>query len=169
MLQTFGISMRVKVGRAMNPINVVRLGFLAGLMLTVLCMPGVSSGAEPGLAGYSVKTLTLDPGNPNIIYAGTTNGRVAKSVNGGADWTIVDTEETTDPITTIAVTPGATNVIYASGYAAGFTIAKSINGGATWFRPIEDCDAGVYQFCSTGGFYDLTISLKFQQNPFVFL
>jgi hypothetical protein len=127
------------------------------LLVAVLLMPGGSYGAEPGLTGHSVKTLVLDPGDPNILFAGTTSGRVAKSVNGGADWTIVDTEETTDPITTIVVNPGNTNVIYASGYAAGFTIAKSTDGGATWFRPIENCDAGVYQFCSTSGFYDLTI------------
>ncbi len=100
-------------------------------------------------ASLAIGALTVDPTNPNIIYAGTgeannnadayTGVGVLKSVNGGATWTLSNPAIfNRAAIARIAVDPNNPQIVYAAASVAQspFTagIAKSTDGGVTWTR-----------------------------------
>ena len=151
------MSRQFRVGQALSVMSTIRFRCAFALMLTILCMPGVSSGDNVGLAGHAVKSLAIDPTTPATLYAGLANGFVAKSVNGGADWTLVDTGQTTQDIGVLAIFTEVPFILYASDFSAGFTVAASIDGGATWGNPTEGCGAPG-ETCSALGFTDIAIA-----------
>jgi len=85
-----------------------------------------------------VNCIAFDPGNNNIIYAGTPAGGIWKSINGGITWSTVTDDLPTMGFSTLAVNPDSTNVIYAGtgDHDAGDTysigVLKSTDAGATW-------------------------------------
>ena len=90
--------------------------------------------------GGRADVVAIDPTDSNIIYTGTANGGIYKSIDGGASWfSVVDTlsyfavgDIKIDPIdhNTIYVGLGDPNI---SGYPAiGNGILKSTDAGATW-------------------------------------
>jgi hypothetical protein len=79
-----------------------------------------------------IRSLAIDPGNPNIIYAGSWSG-VFKSTDGGATWSNMG----------LAYTPALVidfvnpNIIHAGTFPGGlcssaYPLFKSTDGGATW-------------------------------------
>jgi subtilisin-like proprotein convertase family protein len=101
-------------------------------------------------ATLSMGSITISPGNHNVIYAGTgeannsqdsSYGRgILKSIDGGATWTLLGNSVFDRlSIGRIVVDPTNPNTVYAAagisrrnGVASGTGIFKSINGGATW-------------------------------------
>ncbi len=95
----------------------------------------------------SIGTLTLDPVNPDIIYAGTGDPNIGayvfvgngvyRSSNGGETWEHLGLEEV-GIVSKIAVNPQNTNEIYVSAMGLPFVrnndrgLYKSTNGGQTW-------------------------------------
>jgi photosystem II stability/assembly factor-like uncharacterized protein len=81
------------------------------------------------LANANVTALALDPGNPAVIYAGTSqNGDevVFKSTNGGMSWTSASEGIPSGvAVHAMAVDPFDSLVVYADHY-------KSTNGGVSW-------------------------------------
>jgi photosystem II stability/assembly factor-like uncharacterized protein len=81
--------------------------------------------------------ITLDPVNPDIIYAGGRESGIYKSVNGGASWSVI-TAQVTGNISTITIRPGTsgnTAEIWAGseGYSTGDAgVWRSLNGGTSW-------------------------------------
>ncbi|MDE3166847.1 MAG: hypothetical protein KGN36_13660 [Acidobacteriota bacterium] len=92
--------------------------------------------SQPSLA---MGALALDPGNPDIVYAGTGEENFAgdsyygagilKSTDGGATWTNIAGPFTRDYFGALAVQPSNGQVVLA---AARSGIWRSADGGATW-------------------------------------
>ena len=107
---------------------------------------------------YSVGVVTMDPNNPNVIWAGTGENNsqrsvsfgdgVYKSLDGGQSWSHMGLKET-EHIGGIEVDPRDSNVVFVaaqgplwnSGGERG--LYKTIDGGATWERVLHvDDDTG---------------------------
>lgn len=89
-----------------------------------------------------VDALGFDPLNSDVLYAGTPNGGIWKSINNGASWTIItDNAWLNQAIADICVNPNdGQNLFVATGNRDGgiaFTeegIMKSTDGGMSWIR-----------------------------------
>jgi len=93
--------------------------------------PTLPSGwTSTGPYGGMVSTLTLDPVDPNIIYAGTYNSGIFKSTDGGMNWTTKGLENTFDVIA-IAIDPSNPEILYAS-TETDYGLFKSVDGGNSW-------------------------------------
>ena len=84
----------------------------------------VSIGPE---GGY-VYVLAIDPQAPGTLYAGTYGG-VYKSINGGTNWTPINTGLSDTRINSLAINPQAPETLYAG---TGEGVFKSTNAGANW-------------------------------------
>ncbi len=85
-----------------------------------------------------VYSLTMDPGNSNIIYAATSSG-VYKSIDAGASWTGLNNGLPSHLLAmTIVINPADTNIMYVTMWAEPSSptwqggIYKSVDGGQTW-------------------------------------
>ncbi len=83
----------------------------------------------PGPEGGNVFSLTIDPVNTTTLYAGTIGGGVVKSIDGGANWTVINTGLTYTDIRALAVAPVTTDTIYTGSMGGVF---RSLDGGANW-------------------------------------
>lgn len=81
------------------------------------------------LFGYSVLSIAVDSGNPNMLYAGGwyDNGKVYKSSDGGANWMLISSLNVFHNLITDPASPNA--VYYASSSAPD--VYMSIDGGLT--------------------------------------
>jgi photosystem II stability/assembly factor-like uncharacterized protein len=106
-----------------------------------------------------ILTITFNPQNPNTIYAGSASGGLWVSYSGGSGvnaWQRIDTGFPVLSVSTIAIEPEDSNVIYigtgeiynydAAGTGAayrntrgfyGIGILKSTDGGATWHKSLD--------------------------------
>jgi photosystem II stability/assembly factor-like uncharacterized protein len=71
----------------------------------------------------------IDPASSKILY-GQVDGRLYKSLNGGATWQRMDAGQPADFWYIRAIDPRHPNVVYASGFQV--PVWKSLDGGATW-------------------------------------
>ena len=74
--------------------------------------------ANAGLEDYSAYELAMDPQTPSTIYAGTNEGGVFKSLDGGQSWTAAN------------IDPHHPGTIYAGAREGG--VFRSADGGTTW-------------------------------------
>jgi len=98
--------------------------------------------------GYG-SALAIEPGDPNVIYAGTQcgpnwdctgvqSGDVSKSTNGGARWRGSDTRLVgLSIVRALAIDPANSKVIYAGGETCmadcgSASVFRSTDGGASW-------------------------------------
>ncbi|MDX1410054.1 MAG: hypothetical protein R3330_18015, partial [Saprospiraceae bacterium] len=98
--------------------------------------------AGPVNTGGRVTDIQLDPEHENVIYVGTSNGGVFKSVDQGLSWFPVFEEVGRMSIGNLAIAPSDPATIYVgtgeangsatSGAFFGDGIYKSVNGGNTW-------------------------------------
>lgn len=82
--------------------------------------------AEPG-PGSVITALAAHPANPNLLYAGTSNGVVIKSMDGGMSWENLTTAK--GPVTKILLdrnTERATLLVFGKG------VMVTENGGRDW-------------------------------------
>ncbi|HZR81646.1 MAG TPA: hypothetical protein VFD92_11160 [Candidatus Binatia bacterium] len=85
--------------------------------------------------GARIETLTVDPIDPSILYAGPSGSAVFKSTDGGKTWAGIGPVLSPFPFnaTRIIVDPSDHDVVYAAGLAFGAPgVFKTIDGGATW-------------------------------------
>ncbi|MCF7832414.1 MAG: hypothetical protein K9N05_02410 [Candidatus Marinimicrobia bacterium] len=78
----------------------------------------------------------IDPDNNDIIYVGCggpTGGALYKSINGGIDWSQINTEEMFGSIKKLVVNPNNTDIVYASVAGEGL-LFKTKNKGRTWIQ-----------------------------------
>jgi photosystem II stability/assembly factor-like uncharacterized protein len=73
--------------------------------------------------GRTINRLLMHPNNPDIIYAGCSNG-IYKTINGGTTWSQIYTSSVKD----MEFKPGTPSTIYAS----KTTIIRSTDEGTTW-------------------------------------
>jgi hypothetical protein len=83
-----------------------------------------------GLTNLNVNALALDPVPPSTLYAGTSNGGVFKSTDGGASWTAMNTGLTNLNVNALAIDPVPPSTLYAGTSNGG--VFKSTDGGASW-------------------------------------
>lgn len=96
----------------------------------------------------SVRAVAIDPVNPDIAYIGSNDGRICRTVDGGATWTkTYETQLPTDagrgasakkgrdskvPISALAVAVTEPRLVFAASLADG--ILRSEDAGVTWTR-----------------------------------
>jgi photosystem II stability/assembly factor-like uncharacterized protein len=88
--------------------------------------------APPHLA--HTKTMTIDPHDPNVIYAGVEQGDLLKTIDGGANWFVLDdfskpTDWTYRDIHQLVVHPENSNELYLT---TGMGLYVSHDAGKTW-------------------------------------
>jgi photosystem II stability/assembly factor-like uncharacterized protein len=84
-----------------------------------------------------VNQLAIDPKNSSILYAASgSDSRISKSVDGGVTWTGSEAPVVSSGdddfwinVSSLAVDPRDSNVIYATGSGGFF---RSTDGGAAW-------------------------------------
>ncbi len=92
---------------------------------------------DDGSSFHTITTLAISPVNPNLVMAGTDDGNVNISTNGGTSWTNINSGLPDRWITRVAFDPFDENTIYAtcSGFRWDETlphIFKSENLGQSW-------------------------------------
>ncbi len=132
------------------------------------------------IAHLAVNSMTLDPGNANVIYAGTGEGYfnfdavrgngIFKSTDGGDNWTHLT--NTSNTVTTdfrfvndIVVSPFNSSRVYA---ATNRGIMRSTDGGTNWttlFQPVSKVNMA---FIVQGGCLDLAIRTDTSPNDHLF-
>lgn len=87
------------------------------------------------VASGAMNTVSIDPTNASVVYAGTQTAGVLKSADGGATFTPINTGLVTTFSTSrgngVAIDPTDPSTLYVGTEGAG--VFKSINGGASWF------------------------------------
>jgi photosystem II stability/assembly factor-like uncharacterized protein len=114
----------------------------------LLCLPPADSyeaGVPPasfkhiGPFGGDVRSLLLDSKKPSIVYLGSSNGRIFKSLDAGASWTALypGIGNFDYVIDTLIQHPADPNHIYAGAWdlhSEGGGLFESMNAGLTWNR-----------------------------------
>lgn len=96
-----------------------------------------------GSSHYNILALAIDPTDPDVLYAGGfrsisdfSDGRVFKSVDGGANWTSISVGIAGADVRALLVDPADPDTVYAG--VGGGTLSdpsgvyRSIDGGLTW-------------------------------------
>ncbi len=97
---------------------------------------GIFSGRLPGTG--RTNAIEVDPNNPNTWYVGAPAGGIWKTTDAGSTWTNLFDDFPQIGVSSIAVDPNNSNIIYiatgdddaADSYSVG--VFKSLDGGASW-------------------------------------
>jgi hypothetical protein len=91
------------------------------------------------MGNLAICCLTMDPGNSNVMYAGTGEGfgnfdaisgeGIWKTTNGGSSWTQIASTLSFGSVNRIVVSPSNSNVVLA---ATATGIRRSTDGGTSW-------------------------------------
>jgi uncharacterized repeat protein (TIGR02543 family) len=80
--------------------------------------------------GGTIRCLAIDPLTPSTLYAGTDNGGVFRSTDGGSTWTALNTGHTNLSVWALAINPLSPSTLYAGTW--GYGVFRSTDGGSTW-------------------------------------
>lgn len=72
-----------------------------------------------GLLHLIVRALVIDPGSPSVLFAGTWEGGVYKSADGGASWSQMNAGLPNTYVLSLALDPTTTGVLYAGTEGGG--------------------------------------------------
>lgn len=106
----------------------------------------------PGNIGGRVRSIVINPSDPNIMYAGSVSGGIWKTTDGAASWQIMDDFMANMAVATLVMDPTDPNTIYA-GTGEGFYNAdgirgagvfKTTNGGTTWTQIASTANSNWY-------------------------
>lgn len=88
-----------------------------------------ASWVATGLMRAAIYSLTVDPKDSRIVYAGTPGGEVYRSDDGGTAWTASRVASGSAAIRVLAVDPQTAGVVYAGGDSG---VYRSTDGGRQW-------------------------------------
>ncbi len=118
--------------------------------------------------------IELCPGFPDTIFAATRDGEIYRSLNGGADWTVVFNNSSAHRIE-LAVSAANPAVVYAVAAASDnglYGVFKSVDYGATFSLIFDDLnllDWGNGTGSFGQGWYDLALAVNPQNENDVYL
>jgi len=96
-------------------------------------------------SGTTLQRVVTDPNDPAIAYVLTSNAGLWKTVNAGTTW-IHLTTGLPDSVISLAVEPGDSSVVYASGVSSNTRfVLKSLDAGVTWSTIKNGLDDSVVQ------------------------
>ncbi len=109
----------------------------------------------PGNIGGRMRAIAIDPTNPARMLVGSVAGGVWRSTNAGASWDPCDDLMTNLAVTSLVMTPGDPQVVYAAtgeGFSNGDAIRgagifKSVDGGLTWAQLPVTANANFHWVC----------------------
>jgi uncharacterized repeat protein (TIGR01451 family) len=81
------------------------------------------------LAAAAFSAIAIDPSNPAVLYAGTPNGSIYRTVDTGATWTDVADKLSAGQLDTLAVDPSQPSHLLTGGLGG---VSGSTNSGAQW-------------------------------------
>ena len=82
-----------------------------------------------GPEGGWITALTINPTTPDTLFAGSFNGGVFKSIDGGSNWNAVTPYLANRSIHALAIDPVVSSTVYAGNNAG---VHKSTDSGVTW-------------------------------------
>jgi photosystem II stability/assembly factor-like uncharacterized protein len=88
----------------------------------------VALGALPHQGRTAIFALAVDPSNNQVLLAGSSDGSILKSANGGATWSVVHAGKSV--VTTIAYSQYTSGLVLAGTRGGGAFISR--DGGTTW-------------------------------------
>ncbi len=88
----------------------------------------------------NITAIEIDPNDPGVIYVGTENAGVYKSIDGGISWQPVHHRLGRAWIHSIAIDPENPRTVYVGVSTGG--VYKTIDGGETWF----EVNTGLFDF-----------------------
>lgn len=94
------------------------------------CLAGVGCWSNNGLFGGNINSIAIDPNTSTTIYAGTKDGGVFKSTNGGLIWQAINVGLGYEDVNDIKIDPATSTILYAGTTDLG--LLKSIDQGTTW-------------------------------------
>ncbi len=132
-----------------------------------------------GEGSYSIGVVTLDPRNPNVVWVGTGENNVLrsvsygdgvyKSVDGGRSWQNVGLKAS-EHIGKILIDPRNTDVVYVAAHGPLFSsggdrgLYKTTDGGKTWNRILDGGEwAGVADVVMHPGNPDILLASTWQK------
>jgi len=92
------------------------------------------------IAGKKVRTLAIDPSNPDVVYAGTELAKVARTADGGSTWASASSGLPALGVASLAIDPRDPLILYAGLF--GGAVYKTIDGGTTWTSSSFGMDPG---------------------------
>lgn len=101
--------------------------------LMTVFLPLIAQGSEfrsLGPEGGHIVSLAIDPGDSDVIYAGTWGSGMYKSFDNGATWMLINDGLDNLFINTVAIDPVRPATIYLGTQTDG--VYKSLNGGLSW-------------------------------------
>jgi len=112
----------------------IRRGFpVFPLLLWILFatngLAAVNRWSTNGPAGGEINCLALDPGDPRVLYAGSYQSGVFKSIDGGLSWSVSRALSPGDTLSALAIDSLSTSTVYA---ATAVGLLKSVDAGAGW-------------------------------------
>ncbi len=128
-----------------------------GLEWTFIGPQGAPQGPN-GIVSGIVTAIAVDTTDTtgNTVFAGSADGGVWKTTNGGATWTPVTDNQATLAIGAIAIAPSNHEVIYAgtgvqqwigTDVYAGVGVLRSTDGGASWAQTCTSAGTAVNATC----------------------
>lgn len=84
--------------------------------------------SNSGLMGVEMRTVEKSAAEPDVLVAGTEDGRLFRSTDRGSTWAHLGTIRDSGRVYDVDVDPGDKNILYALGYV----IWKSTDGGKTF-------------------------------------
>ncbi|MBK9525789.1 MAG: PKD domain-containing protein, partial [Bacteroidetes bacterium] len=85
--------------------------------------------AGPGFDQANVYCIAIAPSNDNLLYCGTEDGAIFKTIDKGQHWTCVSNALPANAPVSIAIDPADENIVYVR---LSSTILKTIDGGTNW-------------------------------------
>jgi photosystem II stability/assembly factor-like uncharacterized protein len=133
---------------ALAPDPQIRNRLLAGICLgtgwppTIPPLPGLIYASTNGGATWvqqvtpagttCISLLTIDPQDPNVVYAGSVGSGLLRSTDRGATWTFLANQPTLASSQSLEIDPRDSNSIYLASYGDDGGVFATHDGGATW-------------------------------------
>ncbi len=100
------------------------------LLVSSAAYAGLNTWTASGPNGGMIQAISIDQTNPNIIYAGSADNGLFRSIDSGTSWREINNGLTTLDIQVITLDPSLSTTLYIGTSTHG--IYKSIDSGNTW-------------------------------------